>query len=120
MNSAGDYDAEPPVAADAPQAARRRTRALGLSELTTVSDDETKQILRELLATQKEQLEFLRRMDQTYERQAQSYDDANARYRKETLDNSFANRAAHLVRALALLGVVAVLAYIVLYGLHSH
>ena len=85
-----------------------------------MSDDETKQILRELLATQREQIELLRRMDQTYEQQARTYDDANARYHRETLENSSANRIANLLRALGLLGVVVILAYIVLYGLHSH
>lgn len=63
-----------------------------------MADEETRQMFRELLATQKEYLELLRQISET---------DA-------------ANRIANLLRALALIGIAAVLAYLVLFGLHRH
>jgi len=48
-----------------------------------MADDETKQLLRDLLATQKEHLELVRRMNEAYEKQSQTYDQSLAATQKQ-------------------------------------
>ena len=103
-----------------------------------MADDDTKQLLRELLAAQKEHLELARRNNEAYEQhlvstqkqndelilktteryeiQAQAYDQRAARYDQHL----GANKIANLIRALTLLVMAGVLVYLVLFGLHRH
>jgi parvulin-like peptidyl-prolyl isomerase len=114
-----------------------------------MADEETRQVLRELLATQKEYLELLRQISETqkeqaesyresflrtekefielalrqnekYEKQVQSYDEAVARYDQHRQSTDVANRIANVLRSAALVGIAAVLAYLVFFGLHKH
>ena len=85
-----------------------------------MADDETKQLLRDILATQREYLELLRKMDQNYSAQTEAYKSTDALYRSSTRDTATANTIANVIRALALLGVVSILGYLVLFGLHTH
>src|SRR5258708_7360895 len=114
-----------------------------------MADEEMRQMFRELVATQKEYLELLRQISETqqgqaeayrdsfqrtekefmelarrqnekYEAQLQSYAEATARHEQQRQSTDAANRIANLLRALALIGIAAVLAYLVLFGLHRH
>jgi ABC-type bacteriocin/lantibiotic exporter with double-glycine peptidase domain len=114
-----------------------------------VADEETRQLLRELLSAQKEYLELLRqvserqkeqaeyyrqsllatekefvelarRQNERYENQAKSYDEAVARYDQHRHATDAASRIASVIRSIALVGIAAVLAYLVIFGLHKH
>jgi cytochrome c-type biogenesis protein CcmH/NrfG len=114
-----------------------------------MADDETNQLLRELMAIQKEHLDLVRRtneayekqtqtydqslvatqrqndeqirqMHERYEKQAQAYDRSVARYEESIRTTSTANNIANVLRAVALVVMAAVLAYLVLFGLHRH
>jgi hypothetical protein len=85
-----------------------------------MSDDETKQLLRNLLETQKEYAEQIRLMGETYADSTKQY--------SELLEESKANQeryrrvtsGAVVLRSAALLIVGLVLAYLVFFGLHTH
>ena len=81
-----------------------------------MSDDETKQILREILVTQKEYLQRIRQMEETYDSANARHAEAEEKYRSHLREVTVATT----IRALALLGVVAILGYIVIWGLHTH
>lgn len=114
-----------------------------------MADEDTRLMFRELLATQKEYLELLRQISETQQEQAQAYRDsfqrtekefielarrqnekyeaqvrahadATARFEQQRQATDAANRIANLLRAVALVGIAAVLAYLVLFGLHTH
>ena len=114
-----------------------------------MADDETKQLLREILATQQEALEVARKanevylsqsqaytqsleatkkqdderirgMTETYERQAKAHDEATVRHEQALRATNTANNVANILRAVALVAIAAVLAYLVLFGLHRH
>jgi|SRR6267143_27676 len=103
-----------------------------------MTDDETKQLLREIQAILKEQLEIMRGTNEAsaatqkqnddqirlvterYERQAQDYDRAAARYEQSIRATTTANNIANVLRSIALVGIAAVLAYLVFFGLHKH
>ena len=85
-----------------------------------MADDETKQILKDILATQKEQLEAFRYSSETYDRQAKAHDDAADRYWNHVHETARANNIANVLRAVALILMAGVLAYLVLFGLHNH
>lgn len=55
-----------------------------------------------------------------YENQAKSYDEAVVRYNQHRQATDAASRIANVVRSLALVGIAAVLAYLVIFGLHKH
>jgi hypothetical protein len=103
-----------------------------------MADDETKQLIRELLAAEMELLELARRNTETYEQylvaaqkqneelilknteryeiQAQAYDRLVAR----SDQYPGVNKIANLIRALTFLVMAGVLVYLVLFGLHRH
>ena len=114
-----------------------------------MADEETRQILQELVSTQREYLELLRQIseiqkeqaefyqesfgrtekefvelarlqNEKYQKQAQQYDEAVARYEQHRQSTDVANRIANLVRSVALVGIAAVLAFLVIFGLHKH
>ena len=114
-----------------------------------MADEEVRHILRELVNTQREYLELLRQMSETqkeqaefyresfvrtekefvelarlqnekYQKQAQEYDDAVARYEQHRQSTDVANRIANVLRSIGLVGIAAVLAYLVIFGLHKH
>jgi hypothetical protein len=85
-----------------------------------MADDETKQILRDILATQKEQLESFKYSAEMYDKQAKAYDQSNERYWNHVVETSKASNVANILRAVALVLMAAVLAYLVLFGLHKH
>lgn len=103
-----------------------------------MADEETKQLLSEIRAILKEQLEIMRGTNEAnaatqkqnedqirlvterYERQAQDYDRAAARYEQSIRSTTTANNIANVLRSIALIGIAAVLAYLVFFGLHKH
>jgi ERCC4-related helicase len=103
-----------------------------------MADEETKQLLREIQAILKQQLEIMRGTNEAnaatqkqnddqirlvterYEKQAQEYDRAAARYDQSVRAISTANNVANVLRSIALIGIAAVLAYLVFFGLHKH
>jgi hypothetical protein len=103
-----------------------------------MADEETNQLLRDIQATLKEQLEIMRGTNEVnavtqrqnddqirlvterYERQAQDYDRAAARYEQSIRTTTTANNIANVLRSIALVGIAAVLAYLVFFGLHKH
>ena len=85
-----------------------------------MADEETKQVLRELLATQKEHLELVRGMNDAYEEQCKAYEQTDARWHKHMDATTTANRVAYLLRAAAIVIMAVVIAYLVFFGLHKH
>ena len=77
-----------------------------------MADEETKQLLRDLLATQKEHLELVRRMDKVYEQQSRTFEQSNVSYQ----DQLRTNRVTTILHALTFCGIVAILAYLVFVG----
>jgi hypothetical protein len=114
------------------------TMTLDRSLEPRMADEETKQLLREIQASLKEQLEIMRGTNgvnaatqkqndeqirlvtERYEKQAQDYDRAAARYEESIRTTTTASNIANIIRSLALLGIAAVLAYLVFFGLHNH
>ena len=85
-----------------------------------MADDEAKQLIRELLATQKEHLDLVRGMSEAYEKQCEAYEQTNKRWHEYMQMSTTATRIAALLRALALVVMAAVIAYLVFFGLHRH
>ena len=86
-------------------------------------DEEAKQLLRDILATQREQLALSQRIAEGQRTQMEAYDADSALYRQKSAEwqlNSKASRWAVIIRAVTLAGVVLLLGYVVLFGLHSH
>lgn len=81
-------------------------------------DEETRQILRELLAAQKEQTELARQMNEKYEIELRAYRDSLASYERQFAHWSSGKIIASTIRAAAFLGIAAVLAYLVVFGVH--
>ena len=77
-----------------------------------MADEETKQLLRDLLATQKEHLELVRRMNKEYQQQSQTFEQSNVSYQ----DQIRTNRVTTILHALTFCGIVAILAYLVFVG----
>jgi len=77
-----------------------------------MADEETKQLLRDLLATQKEHLELVRRMDKEYQQQSHTFEQSNVSYQ----DQLRTNRVTTILHALTFCGIVAILAYLVFVG----
>jgi hypothetical protein len=77
-----------------------------------MADEETKQLLRDILATQKAQLEYLQRQDKTYADHSKDYEASSALY-KQTLQF---RPWEIVIRAVTMLGVVVLLGYLVLRG----
>jgi len=77
-----------------------------------MADEETKQLLRDILATQKAQLEYLQRQDRTYTDHSKDYEKSSELY-KQTLQFRPWEIA---IRAVTALGVVVLLGYLLLRG----
>ena len=77
-----------------------------------MADEETKQILREILSAQRQQLEYLQRQDSTYAQQVKEHGESTARW-KESLETT---TWISIVRAITALGVVILLAYVIIWG----
>ena len=77
-----------------------------------MADEETKQLLRDLLTTQKEDLELVRKMDTAYQQQSQTFERSNVSYQ----DQLRTNRVTTILHALTFCGIVAILAYLVFVG----
>ena len=77
-----------------------------------MADEETKQLLREILAAQKAQLEYLQRQDQTYTDHSKDYE-KNTELYKQTLQSRSWESA---IRAITALGVVIILGYLIFHG----
>ena len=77
-----------------------------------MADDETKQLLRDILAAQKAQLEYLQRQDRTYADHSKDYERSTELYKQ-----SLQFRPWEIaIRALTGLGIVVLLGYLVLRG----
>jgi hypothetical protein len=75
-----------------------------------MSDQETNQLLRELIAIQREHLEYVRRDSQAYEENTKRYQASSELYK--TLSHRPWERA---IRIITMLGVVILLGYIILH-----
>ena len=78
-----------------------------------MSDEESKQLLRDILAAQKAQLEYLQRQDRTYVEHSQEYEKTSALYRQALQARPW----EMLIRAITVLGIVVILGYLVLRGI---
>jgi len=77
-----------------------------------MADEETKQLLRDILAAQKAQLEYLQRQDKTYADHSKDYERS-----AELYNQSLQSRPWEIaIRALTFLGVVVILGYLVFRG----
>ena len=77
-----------------------------------MADEETKQLLRDILAAQKAQLEYLQCQDKTYREHSKDYENSSELY-KRTLQFRPWEIA---IRAVTGLGVVVLLGYLILRG----
>ena len=77
-----------------------------------MADEETKQLLRDILAAQKAQLEYLQRQDKTYTDHAKDYERSTELY-KQTLQFRPWDIA---IRAITALSVVVILGYLIFRG----
>jgi hypothetical protein len=77
-----------------------------------MADEETKQLLRDILAAQKAQLEYLQRQDQTYTAHAKDYEKSSELY-KQVLQPRPWDIA---IRAITVLGIVVLLGYLIFRG----
>ena len=77
-----------------------------------MADDETKQLLRDILAAQKAQLDYLQRQDKTYADHSKDYEKSAELY-KESLRFRPWEIA---IRALTAIGILVILGYLVLRG----
>lgn len=77
-----------------------------------MADEETKQILREILATQKQQLEYLQRQDSTYSEHVRDHDRSTEQWKRSLETTTWVGVA----RAVTALGVVILLAYVIIWG----
>lgn len=77
---------------------------------TCRADDGTNQLHREQLATQRARLELVRRLDQARTQ-------ANTHYKKDIRENVFTSNRTILVAVFAVLGAVALMVYLVVFGL---
>ena len=103
-----------------------------------MADEETKRLLGDIKAILNEQLQIMRQSAEAsavalkeseeqnrlvtdrYERQAQDYDRAATRYEESIRTTTTAGSIANVLRSIALVGIAAVLAYLVFFGLHTH
>ena len=77
-----------------------------------MADEETKQLLKDILAAQREQLEYLQRQDRTYMDHAKAYE-RNSELHRQVLE---AQPWVIGIRLFIAVGIVALLAYLVLRG----
>ena len=77
-----------------------------------MADEETKQLLREILAAQKAQLDYLQRQDHTYREHSKDYEKTNELYKQSLQFRPW----DMLIRGVTVLGVVVLLGYLVFRG----
>ena len=77
-----------------------------------MADEETKQILRDILAAQKQQLEYLQRQDGTYAQQVREHAQASEDWKRSLETTTWVSA----FRAITALGVVLLLAYVIIWG----
>jgi hypothetical protein len=77
-----------------------------------MADDETKQLLREILAAQKAQLEYLQRQDKTYADHSKDYEKSADLYKQSLQLRPW----EVMIRAVTAVGVLVILAYLVFRG----
>jgi rubrerythrin len=85
-----------------------------------MADDETKRLLRDLLEAQKEHLSLVRQMSDAYAKQCEAYDKTDKRWHEHMNTTTTATRVATVLRAVALVVMAVVVAYLVFFGLHRH
>jgi hypothetical protein len=78
----------------------------------SVADEETKQLLRQILETQKQHLDLVRGIDRSYEQQTKNYEQSSASYQEQLRTN----RITTILHALTFCGIVAIVAYLVFIG----
>jgi len=77
-----------------------------------MADEETKQLLRDIVAAQKAQLEYLQRQDKTYADHSKDYEKSSEIYKQ-----SLQFRPWEIaIRAVTALGIVVLLAYLIFRG----
>ena len=81
-----------------------------------MSDDETKQLLRDILATQREQLEIFRYSYEVYDKRNRSHDEATALYKQVSRQRPW----DMFIRAITGFSLVALLAYVVISLIRGH
>jgi uncharacterized protein (DUF305 family) len=85
-----------------------------------MADEETKQLLRELLEAQKEDSKRFRAMQETYEKQAKDYDEKASQWNGYMQSDSRINNIVLALRGLGLVTIGLALPYLVVFGLHTH
>ena len=101
---------------------------------TRMSDEETKNLLREIVTLQKESLELARRSNEayeeqlrasaesaaaertTYQRQSEAYGEALTQYQQR----ASVFKLADVIRTVALVLIAVLLAYLSIVGIHTH
>jgi hypothetical protein len=84
-------------------------------------DDETKQILRDILATQREQVASSQRVIENLIKTVDAYAADSELYRKRVAEWKEKSDVAHWVtaiRAITAVGVVLLLGYVIIFGFH--
>ncbi len=85
-------------------------------------DEDTKQLLRDILATQREQLALYQHVAEDQKAQLSIYTANSSLYRESLSEWQLKERAsrwATVIRAVTLAGVVFLIGYVVLFGLHA-
>jgi hypothetical protein len=77
-----------------------------------MADEETKQLLRDILAAQKAQLEYLQRQDKTYNDHSKDYEKTSEIYKQSMRFKPW----DIAIRAVTALGVVVLLGYLIFRG----
>ena len=110
-----------------------------------MADEEVRALLREMLATQREYLELVRRnaerlgreanaseesieehrelnrkIESNYSAQTKAYEKALAQYNENAQSSTWTNKVATILRSVSLLVIGLVLFYLVVFGLHKH
>ena len=85
-----------------------------------MSDEETKQLLRELLEAQKEDTERIRLMEESSKKQSKEYDELVNQWKESMQSHSRVNNIVSAIRVLGFLTIGLALAYLVVFGLHTH
>jgi hypothetical protein len=84
-------------------------------------DEEVKQLLRDILAVQREQLTLSQRISEDQIASNKAFASSNDSYRENVAEwkmKHVASRWAAVLRAITMAGVVILLGYVILFGLH--
>ena len=83
-------------------------------------DEEAKQMLRELVALHREQAERARSSHDRYTADSEAYAKSLAEDYRGSAEYRRAQSVAVVIRAISALGIVAVIAYLAIFGMHTH